>query len=63
MARLLPPPVNQAEIVLSGEGVLLHPEIELVEAVADRVELGLESMSQVRSYRLSGMAGCSTSCN
>lgn len=62
MARLLPPPVNQAEIVLSGEGVLLHPEIELVEAVADRVELGLES-SQVRSYRLSGMAGCSTSCN
>lgn len=40
MARLLPPPVNQADIVLSSEGVWLHPEIELVEAVADRVELG-----------------------
>lgn len=38
MARLLPPPAHPADIVLSSEGVWLHPEIELIDAVADRLE-------------------------
>lgn len=42
MARLLPPPVNPADIVLSSEGVWLHPEFDLIEAVADRLDQVME---------------------